>query len=350
MPLAPMALPACRRVAMRVLIKGAGVAGLTVAHALSARRCWMSTVAETARRASAAPHPGLPAACWRPGASGKVPTEAVLTLRPRLPPTGGRPPCPGARASQRHARRRAAARQRRAHSASQPAPPVATGSMAEDIAALEPALAGRFRKALFFPRGSPSRSPTCATAASDKLRATRGVRFQFEQRRISTTGFDLIVDCTGRSADRRGGGLRGVRGEMLYLETIGGERSSRPVRLLHPRIPLYIVPRGDGLFHGRRDDDRERRSPGRSRARSLMELLNAAYALHPAFAEARRRSRPAPACARPLPTTCRASGPAEEHITRQRLLPPRLSACAVHGAETLQARVATCAKTGQTSA
>ena len=60
---------------------------------------------------------------------------------------------------------------------------------------------------------------------------------------------------------------------------------SRPVRLLHPRFPLYIVPRGEHLFMiGAtmiESDDR-----GRVTARSLVELLNAAYALHPAFAEA----------------------------------------------------------------
>ena len=56
-----------------------------------------------------------------------------------------------------------------------------------------------------------------------------------------------MIDCTGAAAIGRIGGLRGVRGEMLYVET-EEITLSRPVRLLHPRHPLYIVPRGDGAF------------------------------------------------------------------------------------------------------
>jgi glycine oxidase len=60
---------------------------------------------------------------------------------------------------------------------------------------------------------------------------------------------------------------------------------SRPVRLLHPRWPVYIVPRGNGVYMlgatMLESGDRHRVT-----ARSVVELLNAAYALHPAFAEA----------------------------------------------------------------
>jgi glycine oxidase len=60
---------------------------------------------------------------------------------------------------------------------------------------------------------------------------------------------------------------------------------SRPVRVLHPRVPLYIVPRGDGLFMvgaTMTESDESRRIT----ARSMLELLSAAYALHPVFGEA----------------------------------------------------------------
>jgi glycine oxidase len=60
---------------------------------------------------------------------------------------------------------------------------------------------------------------------------------------------------------------------------------SRPVRVLHPRIPLYIVPRGGGVFMiGATTIESEFR--GGASVRSTVELLNAAYALHPAFGEA----------------------------------------------------------------
>lgn len=98
-------------------------------------------------------------------------------------------------------------------------------------------------------------------------------------------GHDRVIDCTGAARIGRLPGLRGVRGEMLVLET-GEIRLSRPVRLLHPRHPLYIVPREAGRFMVGatmiESDD-----AGPVTARSLMELLNAAYALHPAFGEAR---------------------------------------------------------------
>jgi glycine oxidase len=94
-----------------------------------------------------------------------------------------------------------------------------------------------------------------------------------------------VIDCTGSAAIGRLERLRGVRGEMLYLET---EEIvlSRPVRLLHPRHPIYIVPRRHGRFMVG-GTMIESGASGAPTARSIMELLNAAYALHPAFGEAR---------------------------------------------------------------
>ncbi|TIS72415.1 MAG: FAD-dependent oxidoreductase, partial [Mesorhizobium sp.] len=78
--------------------------------------------------------------------------------------------------------------------------------------------------------------------------------------------------------------LRGVRGEMLLLRS-PEITLSRPVRLLHPRIPVYVVPRGDGLYMlGATMVETDGEGP--VTARSVMELLNAAYSLHPTFGEA----------------------------------------------------------------
>ena len=95
----------------------------------------------------------------------------------------------------------------------------------------------------------------------------------------------MVVDCRGLAAREALPDLRGVRGEMVIVRS-RDVRLSRPVRMLHPRIPLYIVPRGEGLFMcGATMIESDDRGP--ITARSLMELLNAAYALHPAFGEAR---------------------------------------------------------------
>ena len=60
---------------------------------------------------------------------------------------------------------------------------------------------------------------------------------------------------------------------------------ARPVRLLHPRHPLYVVPWGDGLFMvGATVIESEDAGP--VSVRSALELLGSAYALHPAFGEA----------------------------------------------------------------
>jgi glycine oxidase len=78
--------------------------------------------------------------------------------------------------------------------------------------------------------------------------------------------------------------LRGVKGEMIVIETDEVELS-RPVRLIHPRFPLYVIPRGDGRFMlGATSIESE--DTGVS-VRSALELLGAAYAVHPAFGEAR---------------------------------------------------------------
>lgn len=57
------------------------------------------------------------------------------------------------------------------------------------------------------------------------------------------------------------------------------------MRLLHPRVSVYVVPRAENLFMvGATMVECDAKGP--ITARSTMELLGAAYALHPAFGEA----------------------------------------------------------------
>jgi glycine oxidase len=95
---------------------------------------------------------------------------------------------------------------------------------------------------------------------------------------------DWTIDCRGFEARAALPGLRGVKGEMLVLFT-REVTLSRPIRFIHPRHPVYIVPRGDGRFMiGATMIENE--EAGRITARAMLELLGAAYAVHPAFAEA----------------------------------------------------------------
>lgn len=158
------------------------------------------------------------------------------------------------------------------------------GCDAAGIAALEPDLAGRFPHGLFFPEEAHL-DPRAALAALLAGLARRGVSVREAEATVEDAGdFDHVVDCRGHAAAPALPDLRGVRGEMLLLRC-PGVTLRRPVRLLHPRIPLYVVPRGDGRFMvgATMIESADRRAVT---ARSAMELLNAAYALHPAFAEA----------------------------------------------------------------
>lgn len=262
---------------MRVLVKGAGVAGLVVAHELHARGAEVKVVdphANFDRAASWLAGGMLAPWCERESAD-----EAVLRL--------------GVQAADRW-------------DTILPGEVIRNGTLVvapardhgelkrfagrtsgyrwveeEDIALLEPALAGRFRHGLFFPEEAHLDPRQALGALKEKLTA-RGVIFAADD--AEDGDFSDIVDCTGAARIGQLNDLRGVRGEMLYLHTDEIELS-RPVRLLHPRIPVYIVPRGDGLFMvGATMIETDFGGP--ITARSLMELLNAAYALHPAFADA----------------------------------------------------------------
>lgn len=154
---------------------------------------------------------------------------------------------------------------------------------AEEIDALEPGLAGRFQRGLLFPQEAHLDPRTALRALTERL-AELGVPVRFGvDGSAEPAGPDVVVDCRGLAARDDLPDLRGVRGEMLLVRT-REVTLERTVRLLHPRQPAYIVPRGEGLFliGATMVENDERRVT----ARAVLELLGAAYALHPAFAEA----------------------------------------------------------------
>jgi glycine oxidase len=164
------------------------------------------------------------------------------------------------------------------------------------LATLEPDLAGRFERALHF-KDEAHLNPRAALAALEKRLGALGavVRYGVDPYTTGSPGEALrsrsdgapqsrVVDCRGLAAREVLTDLRGVKGEMLLVK-LPELALSRPVRVLHPRIPLYVVPRGAGLFMvGATMIESDQ--PTRISARSMLELLSAAYALHPAFGEA----------------------------------------------------------------
>ncbi|MFT2089880.1 glycine oxidase ThiO [Paraglaciecola sp. 2405UD69-4] len=155
---------------------------------------------------------------------------------------------------------------------------------AAGIAALEPDLAPKFSKALYYPSEAHLSPREALSTLKEKLVA-KGVKFVHETAEPEALSHDsLVIDCRGIEAKPDISDLRGVKGEMLILNC-PDVQLHRPIRLLHPRIPLYIVPRGDGIYMLGATMV-ESNAKKHATARSVMELLNSAYALNPAFGEA----------------------------------------------------------------
>lgn len=96
--------------------------------------------------------------------------------------------------------------------------------------------------------------------------------------------FDAVIDVRGVGA-QAALPVRGVRGEVITLDC-PGHGLTRPVRLLHPRHRVYVVPRSARqLIVGASEIESEDRSP--VSLRSAVELMAAAHSVLPALAEAR---------------------------------------------------------------
>jgi glycine oxidase len=97
--------------------------------------------------------------------------------------------------------------------------------------------------------------------------------------------FDLVLDCRGLSAKDHYKDLRALRGEAIWLHA-PQVTIKRPIRLMHPRYCLYIVPRPDHVYIiGASEIEAEDYS--QISVRTTLELLSAAYSVHPGFSEAR---------------------------------------------------------------
>ncbi len=122
----------------------------------------------------------------------------------------------------------------------------------------------------------------------------------------STESFDWVFDTRGLGAKEHFKDLRGVRGEVVWVESKEID-IARPTRLLHPRYKIYIVPRGNGCegidleyckdckiaqtpnskryIIGASEIESEDTSP--ISVRSTLELMSALFTVHPNFGEAR---------------------------------------------------------------
>lgn len=169
-----------------------------------------------------------------------------------------------------------------------------------ELLALEPCLAQHFSKGIFFPQEGHVNT----WAILDQLRETlevsgviireqtqavdikaHKITFKDQEDFLKTQHCDMVFDCRGIGAREDLPTLRGVRGETLILKIPQNQHRiqiKRPVRILHPRYPLYIVPRtfdtyvvGASMIESDSDDAIS--------VQSVLELLTALYHCHENF-------------------------------------------------------------------
>lgn len=153
----------------------------------------------------------------------------------------------------------------------------------------EPALS--MEKGLFFPFEGQIDPIEIFVRLNEKLLPNlKGVYFNTKVEeiipyKIKTAGknysFDMVIDCRGLEAKLDN--LRGVRGELFFIKA-PDVTLTRPVRLMHPRYPIYIAPRRDHHFLvGATSIESSSLAP--ITVRSSLELLSGVFSIHPGFSE-----------------------------------------------------------------
>jgi glycine oxidase len=158
----------------------------------------------------------------------------------------------------------------------------------DQVTALEPQIAPHFKQGLFL---NDEAHIDHHEVLAQLVQQAQALGVQYHQNQAlevndpALVEFDLIFDCRGMGSNKTDKELRGVRGEVIWLES-KEITLSRPIRLMHPRYKLYVVPKPNHQFIiGATEIESEDRSA--ISLRSSMELMSALYAINPAFAEAR---------------------------------------------------------------
>jgi len=156
----------------------------------------------------------------------------------------------------------------------------------DGIQELEPQIPSRFTAGFWIENEAHLYPEPLIEALIETLKTAGAILKQeaAEPEALQTT-YDHIIDCRGQAAIKNDPNLRGVKGELAVVEN--REFSlSRALRLMHPRYPLYIVPRPDHRFMigATIIESADNESPS---VRSSLELLSALYSLHPSFGDAK---------------------------------------------------------------
>ena len=164
---------------------------------------------------------------------------------------------------------------------------------AQELADVEPSVSERFTQAIYLPNEGQLDNRQLLDALLLELNALDvdchwNTEVKPEKLR-NDARYQCVIDCRGNGAkdawSSNPNTLRGVRGEVirLYAPEV---KLRRPTRLIHPRYPIYIVPKENDIYVvGATEIESEDLS--QMSVRSAMELLSAVYTVHSGFAEAR---------------------------------------------------------------
>ncbi len=162
-----------------------------------------------------------------------------------------------------------------------------------ELAAFEPALS-KFHQAHYFPSEAHIDNQQVMAAILNEFLMRKG--YYYPQITIKNTqpktlilanqqlSFDLVCDCRGVGAQAIFPDLHAIRGELICLHA-PEVKLTRPVRFLHPRYSLYIVPRENDLYLVGASEIASA-DVSQITVRTALELLTAVYYLHPGFSEA----------------------------------------------------------------
>lgn len=154
------------------------------------------------------------------------------------------------------------------------------------LQAAEPALGTRFSQALLLPHeGQLDNRQLLAALAAGLAQHQAELHWGVTIDDLALPAAGLVIDCRGLGAQPSWPALRGVRGEVIRIQ-VANLGLTRPLRLLHPRYPLYIAPKENNIYViGATEIESEDQSA--VSVRSALELLSAVFSVHPGFGEAR---------------------------------------------------------------
>lgn len=159
-----------------------------------------------------------------------------------------------------------------------------------DITRLEPELSHQFAAGLFIETEGQIDNKGYYRVTSEMIQNSGITLHEHTEVNIAALPetFDWIIDCRGLGSKnellQQDANLRGVRGEVVRVRA--PEVSlTRPIRIMHPRHPIYIAPKPNhefviGATEIESEDNKQ------ATVRSTLELLSAAYSAHKGFAEA----------------------------------------------------------------